>query len=77
MVARNVADVLWHKTQQIEWLEGGGIRFSVQVDGLREITGWILGYGDQVKVLDPPELVRKIHNTFRNVLYLYRDGDNV
>ncbi len=55
-VATNVAEVTWHKTQRIEWNEDGTMDFHVSVDGLKEISWWILGYGDQAEVLEPPEL---------------------
>ncbi|MGD9635804.1 MAG: helix-turn-helix transcriptional regulator [Pirellulales bacterium] len=55
-VARNVAEVIWHKTQQLEFQPDGTLVFRVQVSGLHEIMWWILGYGDQAEVLEPPEL---------------------
>lgn len=60
MVAHNVAEVRWHKTQRITWNDDGTMDFQVTVDGLREIIWWILGYGDQAEVLEPPELRREI-----------------
>jgi proteasome accessory factor B len=59
-VAGNVAEVHWHRSQQVKWNDDGSIEFGVRVDGLGEITWWILGYGDQVEVLEPPELRRGI-----------------
>ncbi len=56
MVARNVAEVAWHKTQHCEFLEDGRLDFTVTVSGLNEISWWILGYGDQAEVLAPAEL---------------------
>ncbi len=57
-VAGNVAEVQWHPTQKVEWNDDGSAEFSVTVDGLGEITWWILGYGDQVEVV-APQLLRK------------------
>ena len=56
MVARNVAEVRWHATQQLEFREDGSLDFRATVSGLNEIAWWVLGYGDQAMVLDPPEL---------------------
>ncbi len=56
LVARNVAEVQWHKTQQVEFIADGSLDFQVKVSGLNEISWWVLGYGDQAEVLDPPEL---------------------
>jgi proteasome accessory factor B len=56
LVARNVADVVWHRTQKVHWNDDGSLNFEVTVSGLSEISWWILGYGDQVQVLAPPKL---------------------
>lgn len=58
-VAQNVAEVTWHKTQRLQFNPDGTLDFHVTVSGLNEISWWILGYGDQAEVLQPPEL-RKI-----------------
>lgn len=55
-VAHNVAEVTWHKTQSVVWNADGTLDFRVVVDGLSEISWWILGYGDQAEVLEPAEL---------------------
>jgi proteasome accessory factor B len=55
-VAGNVDEVTWHRTQRTTHEEGGSLLFEVDVDGLDEISWWVLGYGDQAVVLDPPEL---------------------
>lgn len=56
VVARNVAEVIWHPTQKTEVAENGSLDFYVTVSGLREILWWILGYGDQVEVIEPDRL---------------------
>ncbi len=55
-VATNVAEVTWHKTQSVTWNDDGTMDFRVTVDGLKEISWWILGYGEQAEVLEPKEL---------------------
>lgn len=56
LVARNVAEVIWHPTQRCEITEDGSLDFYATVSGLSEIMWWILGYGDQVEVLKPTRL---------------------
>jgi len=56
LVARNVADVVWHKTQKLRWNDDGTLDFAVTVDGLREIVWWVLGYGKEAEVLRPAKL---------------------
>lgn len=59
-VAGNVAEVQWHDTQRVQWNDDGSIEFHVTVDGLGEITWWVLGYGDQVRVISPAPLRKRI-----------------
>ena len=55
-VASNVEEVLWHRTQQTTRCADDSLIFEVDVEGISELSWWILGYGDQVEVLEPPEL---------------------
>jgi predicted DNA-binding transcriptional regulator YafY len=72
MVALNVAEVHWHKTQQLRWNDDGTIDFSVTVSGLNEISWWILGYGDQAEVLRPEELRRMIARRAARLTEMYQ-----
>ncbi|MCB9849668.1 MAG: transcriptional regulator [Phycisphaerales bacterium] len=74
MVAGNVEEVLWHKTQMTQRLPDGSLRFEVDIDGLSEIAWWILGYGDQVEVLEPTELREIIAEHARNMLAFHGTG---
>ncbi|MCY2926991.1 MAG: WYL domain-containing protein [Planctomycetota bacterium] len=73
-VAGNVAEVRWHRNQQTQFNDDGALEFRVKVDGLGEIAWWILGYGDQVEVVSPPALRKKIAGVARAVLAKY-DGE--
>lgn len=71
MVAYNVAEVQWHRTQKIVWNDDGSIEFHVTVDGLSEILWWILGYGDQAEVLEPPELRAEVKRRAESLAAIY------
>lgn len=71
-VAENVAEVQWHKTQKIIRNNDGSIDFHVTVDGVDEISWWILGYGDQAEVIEPKELRQKILDHAKNMMQTYR-----
>ena len=71
-VAHNVAEVLWHKTQQFEWLRDGSLIFRVTVDGLTEIGWWILGYGAEVEVMAPAILRSHMAKTAEAMLKTYK-----
>ena len=59
-VAHDVADVQWHSTQKVTFEDDGSAIVEFRVDGLNEITWWILSYGSRVQVLAPRILRQKI-----------------
>jgi len=71
LVARNVAEVAWHKTQKLRFNEDGSLDFEVTVSGLNEISWWIAGYSDQAEVLSPPELRKLIARRAAQTLAIY------
>jgi len=73
-VAGNVAEVQWHRTQKVRWNDDGSMEFHVSVDGLGEISWWVLGYGDQVEVIAPPALRKRVADVAAAVLGKYRKG---
>ncbi len=72
LVAGNVAEVLWHKTQQLEWNDDGTLDYIATVSGLNEISWWVLGYGDQAEALEPPELRELIAARVQNLSRTYK-----
>lgn len=75
MVAQNVSEVIWHKTQQLTFNKDGTLDFQVTVSGLNEISWWILGYGDQAEVLKPLELRRLIAQRVDRMATIYQNRD--
>lgn len=80
-VAANVEEVVWHKTQSISYDTAGRLLFEVDVDGIGEITWWILGYGAEAEVLEPPELreriathVKRLYTTYSRELVSLQRG---
>ncbi len=71
LVAQNVAEVLWHKNQRLEWRNDGRLDFHVQVSGIHEIAWWILGYGDQATVIRPERLRNLIADRARRMVERY------
>ncbi len=69
-VANNVAEVQWHSTQKVVRNSDGSATVEFRVDGLGEITWWILGYGDQVQVIAPKALRRKVLEVAKNMVEL-------
>jgi len=69
-VADSVVEVKWHATQQVTRRSDGSAIVEFRVDGLGEITWWILGYGDQVQVLAPRALRKKVFDAAKNMVKL-------
>ena len=67
-VACNVTEVKWHSTQQVTHNDDGSATIEFRVDGLGEISWWILGYGDQVKILAPRALRKKVITIAKNMV---------
>jgi predicted DNA-binding transcriptional regulator YafY len=69
-VANNVTEVQWHSTQEVTRNSDGSATVEFRVDGLGEISWWILGYGDQVKVLAPEALRKRVLEKAKNMIKL-------
>jgi proteasome accessory factor B len=73
-VAHNVAEVQWHSTQKVSWNEDGSVTLEFRVDGINEISWWVLGYGDQVQVLSPKVLRKRVMEAARNMIALNKQA---
>jgi predicted DNA-binding transcriptional regulator YafY len=67
-VARSVAEVQWHSTQTVTFENDGSAILEFHVDGLNDITWWVLGYGDKIQVLAPRVLRKRIAKIAHNML---------
>jgi len=75
-VANNVTEVRWHTTQKVTHNSDGSATVEFRVDGLGEITWWILGYGDQVQVLAPKTLRKRIVEMAKNMVKLNESSNS-
>ena len=71
LVARNVGEVIWHKTQKLEFQDDGSLIYRARVSGIHEVAWWVLGYGDQAEVLEPVELRRLVAERAQNMAAMY------
>lgn len=74
LVAHNVSEIQWHSTQTTQWNEDGSVILSFRVDGLGEIAWWILGYGDQVQVIEPAALRRRVIERAQGIIDSYKQS---
>ena len=55
-VSQRVHETRWHASQVEELEDDGSLLWRARVSGLLEIRSWVLGWGDDAEVLEPPEL---------------------
>lgn len=70
-VARRVRETTWHRSQVLTDLPDGGVELTVRVAGIVEIRPWILSWGDQVEVLEPPDLREAVATAARGLTTRY------
>ena len=60
----NIADYIrekeWHESQKLKELKGGGVELQMQLTSLVEIQRWVMGWGGEARVIQPPELVKSL-----------------
>jgi predicted DNA-binding transcriptional regulator YafY len=59
-VARYIRDRLWHPSQKFSDLSDGRLEMTLRVADTLEVRRWILGYGPDAEVIEPPALQRSI-----------------
>lgn len=62
-----------HATQKLSALPGGGVRLSLVVGDLKELTSWILGWGCTAHVVEPEELAERVREELEGALAKYRE----
>jgi proteasome accessory factor B len=67
-VADFIREKIWHPSQKLKDLPGGGVELELRLSSLIEVRRWILGWGDNAKVISPPELVQSIRDTAAGIL---------
>jgi len=71
-VAPVVTETVWHHTQKAKNQADGSVILSFQVDGLEEISNWILSWAGRMKVIKPAELRELIAGRLQRALEMHR-----
>jgi len=69
--ARLATERIWHKSQKLKPLPGGGAEMSFEVGLAPDLENWILGWGRHAVVLEPKELRETIASTARAMALQY------
>lgn len=81
-VASGVRERVWHASQEIFTREDGSIILSFTAGGTREIIAWVLSYGADAVLLEPPALRAAMAQTTADMAAWYgcssdHDGQSV
>lgn len=60
-----------HQTQRLAAIPGGGLRLTVTVGNLKQLTSWVLEWGQTARVIEPPELVAQVKAELEGALARY------
>jgi predicted DNA-binding transcriptional regulator YafY len=70
-VADRVMETTWHSLQQTERTPDGGMIWRSTVSGVIEIRLWILSWGEDAEVLEPPELRAQVRDILARAVSRY------
>jgi predicted DNA-binding transcriptional regulator YafY len=69
-VARYVRRRRWHPTQELRPVPGG-VELIMNVRGTTEVVSWVLGFGKQAEILEPPSLRAALRDELSAALSAY------
>lgn len=76
-VVRYVEEKSWHDTAQLTRQPDGTLIAEFLLTSFEEIKSWILGFGPNARILEPPELVKEIRNDLQAMSQLYPEAMSV
>jgi predicted DNA-binding transcriptional regulator YafY len=67
-VADYVREKKWHESQQLREFKNGAVELRLKLSSLMEIQRWILSWGGDAKVVQPPELAAAVRQAAETIL---------
>lgn len=61
--ARLIRERRWHDSQVVAEMPDETCELTLQLDGLEEVTTWILGWGEHCEILEPEELKARVRDS--------------
>ena len=74
-VARRVAVMQWHEREHKTFGSDGSLTYSADVEGMDEIAGWIMSFGQHAEVIEPPELRTELLRRVREMAAMYQPDE--
>ena len=73
-VADYVREKRWHASQKLRALPKGGVELKLKLSSLGEIERWVLSWAGHAVVVQPPELVERVHGAAERMLKSAKSG---
>jgi len=70
-IMRIMGETVWHPSQVLEKQKDGSMIMTMKVTDTYELLSWILGWGEKLEVLEPPEIRNAIIETAEAVRKVY------
>lgn len=70
--AQLIGERVWHATQKLKKSTDGSLDLTLKLQSLEEIERWILSWGAHARVIEPPELIKRLQSTVRQLNHTYR-----
>lgn len=58
----------WHPSQTLREFKNGGVELRLKLSSLGEVQRWVLGWGGDARVLQPPELAESVRQAAAAIL---------
>jgi predicted DNA-binding transcriptional regulator YafY len=73
-ITRIMTETIWHPSQTFKKQKDGSMIMTLMINGTYEFYSWILGWGEKIEVLDPPEIRERIIETAEAMINLYKNN---
>ena len=71
-IMRIMEETVWHPSQTLKMQKDGSMIMTVKVMDTADFYSWVLGWGEKIEVLEPPEIREEIVRTAKATLQVYR-----
>jgi proteasome accessory factor B len=71
-VADYVREKKWHDSQKLRELKKGGVELRMNLSSLVEVERWVLGWGGNAVVIEPPQLAASVRNAAERIVRFSR-----
>ena len=72
-IMRIMEETIWHPSQVLDRQPDGSMIMTLRVTDTVELYSWILGWGEKIEVLEPPEIREAVIETAEAVRELYKN----